>query len=57
MNYKRMWVSLKERLTIPESPGNMMQQAMNKVLLDNKLRIKEREKKIQKFEENRKAVK
>ena len=57
MNYKRMWVSLKERLTVPESTGNMMQQAMSKVLLDNMLSIEERENKIQKFEENKKAAK
>ena len=57
MNYKRMWESLKERLTIPESTGNMLQQAMSNVLLDNMLRIVEREKKIQKFEENKKADK
>ena len=57
MNYKRMWVSLKERLTGTESSGNMMQQVMSKVLLDNMLRIEEREKKIQKFEENKKADK
>ena len=57
MNYKRMWVSLKERLTVTESSGNMMQQVMSKVLLDNMLRIEEREKKIQKFEENKKADK
>ena len=57
MNYKRMWVSLKERLTVTESTGNMMQQVMSKVLLDNMLSIEEREKKIQKFEENKKADK
>ena len=57
MNYKRMWVSLKERLTGTESSGNMMQQVMSKVLLDNMLRIEEREKKIQKLEENKKADK
>ena len=55
MNYKRMWESLKERLTVTESTGNMLQQAMSNVLLDNMLRIEEREKKIQKFEENKKA--
>ncbi len=57
MNYKRMWVSLKEILTGTESTGNMMQQVMSKVLLDNMLSIEEREKKIQKFEENKKADK
>ena len=57
MNYKRMWESLKERLTVTESSGNMLQQAMSNVLLDNMLRIEEREKKIQKFEENKKADK